>query len=152
MNDAIPRVGGVLETALYVEDLDRSAAFYQRLLGLSLASEPSPRMTALNLTPDQVLLLFKTGGSVRPTETPFGTIPPHDGSGALHVAFFISPSDFEPWKERLRENHVDVESVVNWPEGGRSIYFRDPDGHLIELKTSNWHGKDPGSFAGAPTP
>jgi hypothetical protein len=35
-----------------------------------------------------------------------------------------------------------VESVVNWPEGGRSMYFRDPDDHVIELKTSNWHGSE----------
>ena len=30
---AVPRVSGVLETSLYVEDLDRSRAFYQRLFG-----------------------------------------------------------------------------------------------------------------------
>jgi len=141
-SEATPRIGSVLETALYVADLDRSVAFYQRVLGLPLASEPRDRMCALSITANQVLLLFRKGGSVRTAVTPYGTIPPHDGDGSLHVAFFIPSSDFELWQDRLRRFGVDIESLVTWPEGGRSIYFRDPDNHAIELKTSNWHGKE----------
>lgn len=141
-SDATPRIGSVLETALYVADVDRSVEFYQRVIGFPLASAPIGRMCALSVTDDQVLLLFKKGGSVQPTVTPYGTIPPTDGEGSLHVAFWIPPSEFETWQHRLRASGVDIESLVNWPEGGRSIYFRDPDEHLIELKTSNWHGKE----------
>jgi catechol 2,3-dioxygenase-like lactoylglutathione lyase family enzyme len=137
-----PRIGSVLETALYVADLDRSAAFYQRVLGFPLASEPIARMRALSVTADQVLLLFKKGGSLQPTVTPYGTIPPTDGDGFLHVAFLIPSSDFELWQDQLRRCDVDIESLVTWPGGGRSIYFRDPDNHAIELKTSNWHGTE----------
>ena len=140
--EAAPRIGCVLETALYVADLDRSAAFYQRVLGFPLASEPIDRMCALTITADQVLLLFKKGGSVQATVTSYGTIPPTDGDGSLHVAFSISPSDFGVWQAQLRASGVGIESLVSWPEGGRSIYFRDPDNHQIELKTSNWHGKE----------
>ncbi len=99
-------------------------------------------MCALTITGDQVLLLFKKGGSAQATVTPYGTIPPTDGDGSLHVAFSIQSSDFELWQDRLRASGVSIESLVNWPEGGRSIYFRDPDNHAIELKTSNWHGKE----------
>ena len=99
-------------------------------------------MCALSVTADQVLLLFRKGGSIRATATPYGTIPPTDGEGALHVTFFIPSSDFELWQDRLRRSGVEIESLVTWPEGGRSIYFRDPDNHAIELKTSNWHGKE----------
>ena len=135
------QVGTVLETALYVKDLERSVDFYQQVLGLRLSSEPSERLCPLDVTPDQVLLLFKQGGSAQPTVTPFGTIPPTDGSGSLHVAFAIRPSDFEAWETRLRDCGIAIESVVAWPEGGRSMYFRDPDHHAVELKTSNWHGR-----------
>jgi catechol 2,3-dioxygenase-like lactoylglutathione lyase family enzyme len=138
------KVGPVLESALYVVDLGRSIAFYQRVLGLPLASEPVARMCALRITGDQVLLLFKKGGSTQATITPYGTIPPTDGDGALHVAFSIPPSDFERWQDRLQVSGVGIESVVAWPEGGHSLYFRDPDNHLIELKTSNWYGKEIG--------
>ena len=127
---------------MYVADLDRSVAFYQRVLGFPLASEPIDRMCALSITADQVLLLFKKGGSVQPAVHPYGTVPPTDGDGSLHVAFWIPPSEFETWHDRLRASGVDIESLVNWPEGGRSIYFRDPDDHVIELKTSNWHGNE----------
>jgi catechol 2,3-dioxygenase-like lactoylglutathione lyase family enzyme len=99
-------------------------------------------MCALAVTSDQVLLLFRKGGSEKPTVTPYGSIPSTDGGGTLHVAFSILPSDFETWLNRLPAVGVDIESLVTWPEGGRSIYFRDPDNHVIELKTSNWHGKE----------
>jgi len=140
---ATPPIGTVLETALYVADLDRSLAFYQHVLGLRLASEPLPRMCALNITKDQVLLLFSKGGSLQATVRPWGTIPPTDGDGSLHVAFFIPDSSFQMWHDHLGRLGVGVESLVSWPEGGRSIYFRDPDNHVIELKTSNWHGREP---------
>jgi hypothetical protein len=96
MNDMTKsRVGIVLETALYVGYLPRSIEFYGRVLDFSPVSDPSyERMYALNVTADQVLLLFKKGGSVMPTVTPFGTIPPTDGDGSLPVAFLIPPDDF----------------------------------------------------------
>jgi catechol 2,3-dioxygenase-like lactoylglutathione lyase family enzyme len=143
MSSPQPEIGPVLETALYVSDLERSIGFYQRILGFALASEPGTRMCAMRVTPDQVLLLFKQGASVRPTVTEFGTIPPTDGSGRLHLAFAIRTSEFAVWEARLRDARIAIESVVNWPEGGRSIYFRDPDGHVVELKTSNWYGESP---------
>ena len=134
-------MGAIIETALYVEDLGRSMDFYQRVLRLIPATAPIERMCALRVNDDQVLLLFKKGGSVEPIVTPFGTIPPNDGAGTLHLALSVPPTDFDAWQDRLRSFGVEIESVVAWPEGGRSIYFRDLDEHLIELKTSNWYGK-----------
>ncbi|MCS5688023.1 MAG: hypothetical protein NZ659_04495, partial [Acidimicrobiales bacterium] len=99
------------------------------------------RMVALNIGQDPVLLLFKRGASQEPTVLPFGTIPAHDGSGRLHVAFGIKAAELDDWERRLRDARVGVESVVVWPEGGRSLYFRDPDGHAVELKTSTWAGR-----------
>ena len=136
-----PPIGGVIETALYVDDLARSQAFYQDLFGFTVAMEPIDRMVVLNVTDDQVLLLFKKGASAEATVLPFGTIPPTDGDGHLHVAFGVSRSDIDAWGRRLRDAGIDVESRIEWPEGGQSLYFRDPDGHALELKTSNWHGR-----------
>jgi catechol 2,3-dioxygenase-like lactoylglutathione lyase family enzyme len=66
---------------------------------------------------------------------PGGVIPPHDGSGHLHLAFSIAEEDVETWKRRLDSEGVAIESIVIWPRGAQSIYFRDPDGHLVELIT-----------------
>jgi len=81
------------------------------------------------------LLLFRRGASLETMTMPGGTIPPHDGSGPLHVAFAITADELAPWEERLRERGIAVEGRTDWPRGGRSIYFRDPDGHLLELAT-----------------
>ncbi len=130
----MPGLTGVLETALYVEDVTRSAQFYQTVLALeSLVCDA--RFCALNVAGRQLLLLFKKGGSRTPMPTSGGVIPPHDGQGTSHMAFAIPTSELPAWENRLREENVPIESKVTWPRGGQSVYFRDPDGHLIELAT-----------------
>jgi len=130
----MPNLHGVLETSLYVEDLKRSVAFYKALFGFeTLAADD--RFCALNVSDRYVLLLFRKGASSEPMKTAGGTIPPHDGGGQLHLAFSISKGDLEEWERRLGEQGVSIESKVVWERGGTSIYFRDADGHLIELVT-----------------
>jgi catechol 2,3-dioxygenase-like lactoylglutathione lyase family enzyme len=51
------------------------------------------------------------------------------------VAFAIAADELAPWEERLRERGIAVEGRTDWSRGGHSIYFRDPDGHLLELAT-----------------
>jgi catechol 2,3-dioxygenase-like lactoylglutathione lyase family enzyme len=53
----------------------------------------------------------------------------------LHCAFAISSDELAAWKERLNARGVQIEGCMDWPRGGKSIYFRDPDGHLLELAT-----------------
>ena len=66
---------------------------------------------------------------------------PPFSDGRLHVAFGVSPADLDGWERRVRDAGIEIESLIDWPEGGRSLYFRDPDGHAIELKTSSWRGR-----------
>lgn len=130
----MPNLDGVLETALYVEDVARSAAFYKSVLKLDeLISDE--RLCALNVSNRQVLLLFKKGASAIPLVTPGGIISPHDGDGKLHMAFAISKESLGDWEKWLESKGVAVESRVRWERGGTSLYFRDPDEHLIELAT-----------------
>lgn len=134
MSGTAPRVSGVLETALYVGDLDRSRGFYERVFGFEpmLADQ---RMVALAVPGGSVLLLFRRGGSTQPSETPGGTIPPHDGNGTLHVAFGIPVASLSAWEQHLRGEGVAIESRVIQTHGGTSLYFRDPDGHCVEVAT-----------------
>ena len=130
----MPQLTGVLETSLYVEDLERSIRFYlevmqfQKLVG-------DQRFGALQAARQQVLLLFKKGASTEPMRIDGGVIPPHDGSGQMHLAFAVSAQELEPWERWLEQHQVVIESKVRWERGGQSIYFRDPDGHLLELVT-----------------
>jgi catechol 2,3-dioxygenase-like lactoylglutathione lyase family enzyme len=134
MSGTIPSVAGVLETSLYVADLDRSKRFYRTLFQFEVLGEDE-RFCALNVAGRQVLLLFQKEASRQPAVLPGGTIPGHGGSGQLHLAFAIAACDWNAWESRLREEKILIESVVDWPRGGRSLYFRDPDDHLIELAT-----------------
>jgi catechol 2,3-dioxygenase-like lactoylglutathione lyase family enzyme len=134
MGQPMPSCAGVLETSLYVADLERAKQFYRTVLELEVLDEDD-RFCALNVAGRQVLLLFRKGATCEAVVLPGGTIPAHDGSGTLHLAFAITASDWSRWQKRLHEENVAIESEVAWPRGGHSLYFRDPDHHLIELAT-----------------
>src|SRR3954468_17164893 len=107
------RVGGILETALYVSDIKRAAEFYRRIFGFPTLLE-SERLIALDVAGKSVLLLFPEGGTTEPFPVPggVGVIPPHGGSrGGYHFAFSIAAVDVEPWQRRLESEGVVVESV-----------------------------------------
>ena len=129
-----PIISHLLETSLYVADLPRSKAFYQDILGFESLLEDH-RMCALRVPSSGVLLLFKHGGSLHPSHTPGGTIPPHGGSGSLHLCFAIPLASLEVWLAHLQTHGVALESRVRQTFGGTSLYFRDPDGHSLELAT-----------------
>ena len=130
----MPRTTGVLETCLYVEDLARAAQFYERLFGFRRL-QSDERLCAFDVAGHDVLILFLRGATREPVSLSGGLIPPHDGSGHLHFAFAIPSGELPAWERRLGEVGVAVESRVKWPLGGESIYFRDPDDHLVELAT-----------------
>jgi catechol 2,3-dioxygenase-like lactoylglutathione lyase family enzyme len=130
----MPQLDAVLETALYVDDLDRAVRFYSDVLELKTLYQDS-RLCAFSVGDRNVLLLFPRGGSLETVHMPGGTIPPHDGAGPLHVAFAIAKSELPKWEAQLQANSIAIEGRTTWKRGGESIYFRDPDGHLLELAT-----------------
>jgi catechol 2,3-dioxygenase-like lactoylglutathione lyase family enzyme len=129
-----PPIDRILETTLYVADLDRSFEFYQRVFGFP-AVDAGDRLRALNIRGSQILLLCRTGQCTEASLKETGTIPGHDGGGQIHLAFAIAGQEFETWRTWLTDQNVSIESTMDWPRGGRSLYFRDPDGHLLELVT-----------------
>lgn len=129
-----PHVRGVLETALYVEDPERARRFYLDVLGLRVLSD-GDRLSALDAGGGSVLLIFRRGTTERGARFEGGWIPPHRSEGPAHLAFAIEAEALDGWRVRLRAHGVEVESEVTWPRGGRSLYFRDPDGHSVELAT-----------------
>jgi catechol 2,3-dioxygenase-like lactoylglutathione lyase family enzyme len=131
----MPALTGIIETALYVDDLERAAKFYEEILGLRRIGGEEGRLHAYSVADRNVLLLFKRGATVHAISTPRGTIPPHDGTGQNHFAFAIPAAELEHWENKLAAHGIAVESRVHWPRGGTSIYFRDRDGNLVELAT-----------------
>jgi catechol 2,3-dioxygenase-like lactoylglutathione lyase family enzyme len=128
------RISGVLETALYADDLAQLARFYKDIFAFEMLVE-SPRICAFNVGGTSVLLLFSRGATSEGLQFPGGWIPPHDGSGPSHFAFAIASEDIEWWADHLVQHGVEIESRVKWERGGSSLYFRDPENHSVELVT-----------------
>jgi catechol 2,3-dioxygenase-like lactoylglutathione lyase family enzyme len=130
----MPSIRRVLECALYCDDLPATAKFYREVLDLPVHFSDA-RLVALDAFGATVLLLFARGASRMGVQFPGGTIPGHDGNGPAHVAFAVDADELDAWESRLADAGVAIESRVTWNRGGRSIYFRDPEGHSVEFVT-----------------
>jgi|SRR3954468_5995277 catechol 2,3-dioxygenase-like lactoylglutathione lyase family enzyme len=135
-------VDNVLETCLYVDDLLRAETFYSELLGLRLESRQEGRHVFFHCG-RQMLLLFNPLACREPSEQ----FPPHGAFGPGHVAFGVREAELPAWIERLNEGGVPIEKTIDWPAGGRSVYFRDPAGNSIELATPKIWGISDDSIA-----
>jgi catechol 2,3-dioxygenase-like lactoylglutathione lyase family enzyme len=124
----MPKLDGVIETTLYVDDPERSARFYRSVLGFETI-DSGERLIALGVAGPQVLLLCRKRASV---DLAVGA---HDGDGRLHLAFAVPAAELGAWEAWLEQHSVAIEERRAWGLGGRSLYFRDPDGHLLELAT-----------------
>ncbi len=128
------RLNGILETALDVDDLGATVDFYHGKLGLEVIDR-SERLCALSVADRDVLLSFQREVAAKAVELPGGVIPAHGSRGSIHFAFAIDQSELTAWEELLTSKGIAVESRVRWDRGGTSLYFRDPDGHLVEIAT-----------------
>jgi steroid delta-isomerase-like uncharacterized protein len=127
----------VLETAIYVDDLDAADRFYSQVLGLKNSLVIPGRQLVFRCG-DGVLLIFHPERTrSEQVKINGGVIPYHGTSGAGHVAFALPLQEFNEWRDRLRLAGVAIESEITWPNGGQSLYFRDPAGNSLELATPN---------------
>jgi catechol 2,3-dioxygenase-like lactoylglutathione lyase family enzyme len=132
------KLNGVLETCLYVDDLAAAEQFYGSVLGLPVVGRQVGRHVFFRCG-DQMLLIFDPRGVGRAdSET-----PGHGAHGMSHIAFRVNLEDLDAWRRHLTNHHVAIEKVVDWPQGGQSVYFRDPAGNSLELApTMIWNGAD----------
>ena len=130
----MPRLNGILETALDVSNLARAVDFYQRILGLEIISQ-SERLCAFGIAGRDVLILFEREQVAKAVALPGGIVPPHGTTGPSHFAFAVDESELLRWEEVLAANGIPIESRVRWERGGTSVYFRDRDQHLVEFAT-----------------
>jgi catechol 2,3-dioxygenase-like lactoylglutathione lyase family enzyme len=131
----------VLETALYADDLDAAAAFYEEVLGLERFAEAPGRHVFFRVA-GATLLLFRPEATRVPPPEGALPIPPHGAEGPGHACFAASAGELVAWERRLAERGVAIEAVVEWPQGGRSIYFRDPAGNSLEFAEPRIWGLD----------
>ena len=123
-------IQAIIETAIYVEDLDQTETFFRNVLGLPVIAKEPGRHVFFRVGSNNVLLAFLADATLKGDQ-----LPAHGAKGPGHFALGIDAGDLDAWRKTLREKNVDIEKEVDWPRGGKSIYFRDPAGNLVELVT-----------------
>jgi catechol 2,3-dioxygenase-like lactoylglutathione lyase family enzyme len=139
----MPNFKSLLEAGLFVKNLSRARDFYEQVLGLEKLRESE--VGCLFVVAKGQLLLIRQEKARVPSKTPGGEVPPcvadaGETLGAGHVAFAVAEAELDAWRPRLESQGVQVLSEVAWEREGRSLYSRDPDGHLLEIATPGLWG------------
>ena len=117
-----PRIQGILETPVYVDDLDRSHAFYHGILGLERMLK-ADRIHAYNLAPGQVLIVCLRGACEEDSDVGGNKVPGHRADGPGHFAFRIDSDTMPDWLTYLAQKGIAIESAVTWPSGRAEPLF-----------------------------
>jgi catechol 2,3-dioxygenase-like lactoylglutathione lyase family enzyme len=122
-------------TIVWCRDQQKSAAFMAEILGLPAPTRFGPfHVVAVD---NGISLDFHQ----------------QDGEIAMqHYAFLISEAEFDQVYGRLRERGLEHwadpgrtrRGEINRHDGGRGMYFKDPDGHLLEVITKPYGSEDRG--------
>jgi catechol 2,3-dioxygenase-like lactoylglutathione lyase family enzyme len=131
-------LGQLSEAAIYVGDLGAAKQFYHGVLGLKIISSMEGRGMSFRCG-ETVLLVFDP----ERTRMPDAGVPTHGASGESHIAFAVDDAELDAWRARLMGKGVAIEAEVAWPSGGRSLYFRDPAGNVVEFAPPTlWRAKN----------
>jgi catechol 2,3-dioxygenase-like lactoylglutathione lyase family enzyme len=122
----------ILESALYVDDLDAAEAFYGGLLGLERIGRVEGRHVFFRCGPGVLLIFDPSATEVIVPGSPL-PVPAHGARGPGHLCFAAEPLGSGAWRERLGTLGIAIEAEVAWPQGGHSLYFRDPAGNSLEV-------------------
>jgi catechol 2,3-dioxygenase-like lactoylglutathione lyase family enzyme len=128
-------IRNLVETSVYVDDLDRAERFYRDVLGLEVMGSETNRHVFFRVGNADVLLVFNAGETLKGL-----VLPSHGARGPGHFACGIAADALEYWRQRLRDHGVVIEKEMTWPRGGHSLYFRDPAGNSVELITPGLWG------------
>ncbi len=128
----MPGLRAILETSLYVKDLDRALTFYRDILGLRVMERFDPNRGAALQVGRSVLLLFRSEETLKD-----GLFPAHGTRGPGHAAFLVEPGEIEEWRTRLASHSVSIEKELAFGKNPPSIYFRDPDGNSLEITVAS---------------
>lgn len=132
-------IRGVLEAALYADDLEAARGFYAGLLELPEIAAQDGRHVFFRCGAT-VLLVFRSDASRRPPGPDALPVPPHGAEGAGHICLQVARAELDLLVARLDRAGVAIESDFHWPHGPRSIYVRDPAGNSVEFAAAELWG------------
>ena len=113
-------------TVIYVREMSAMREFYSQTMGFPLHRELSPRWVEYRIG-SNLLALSERGGR-------FNDPLPAVGTLSLQLAFRVAPSEVASCAAVLAERGVPIASgPTDQPFGHRTLFFRDPDGNLLEI-------------------
>lgn len=125
--------GGVDHLALICSDMDKTISFYTDVMGMALKKivpnrdEPTSTHIFLDMGGGNLLAFFDFPKK--------DTTPAIRGLGSMHhVALKAAPTQYAALLERLDGKNI-AYSIHGDRQAG-SVYFRDPDDILVEVKTT----------------
>lgn len=127
-----PKISGVLEAALYAEDLDAAESFYAGCLGLEVVLRLPGRHVFFRAGPT-ILLVFDPRATASPSQNTQMPVPTHGAHGPGHVCFRASRAEITAWRAHFQARNVPLDAEFDWPNGARSLYIRDPAGNSVEF-------------------
>lgn len=125
------KIKNIIETCLYAENLKEAEHFYANILKLKLIGSEEGRHLFFKCGEGMLLIFNPNHTQSNQTRVNGDIIPLHGAKGDGHIAFSVE--DYDQWKEWLQQNNVEIESIVEWPNGVESFYFRDPMGNSVEI-------------------
>lgn len=123
---------GVLEAAVYVDDLDAAEGFYAGVVGLKVITRKDPRHVFFACG-QSVVLAFVAEETSQPGDGSGIPVPLHGALGPGHICFNVPGEDLDGWVDRLSGQGIEIEADFHWPNGARSVYVRDPAGNSVEF-------------------
>lgn len=125
-SSAFRSITGIDYTVILVRDMGAMRDFYERILGFPLARELAPNW-----------IEYRVGANVLTLARPSrlaGDAPTPPGSASLQLAFKVAVADVDRCAAELVQHGVAlVEPPTDQPFGHRTLFFRDPDGNLLEI-------------------
>jgi len=113
-------------TVILVRDMEAMRRFYETVLGFALLRELSPGWIEYQIG-DNTLALARPSRTARDAPTPLG-------SASLQLAFRVTPAEVDQCADELLRQGIDLLSPpTDQPFGHRTLFFRDPDGNLLEV-------------------
>ena len=125
--EATLKIKAVVETAIYVDDLQAAETFYRTILGLTVIAKEAGRHVFFQVGASSVLLAFIADATLKGDH-----LPSHGANGPGHFALGIEADALDAWRRKLQESGVAIEQEVEWPRGGKSIHFCDPARNSVE--------------------
>lgn len=137
-------VQGIFEIQLVTRQHEQMVGFYRDLIGLAVTiDDPERGRTHFGLASGQLILAREHGEQVL---ADWPGVPPHIyapedrpvagpvSHGPVHYAFDVDVAQWEAICERLeRFEGVEQRGPLTWGSGFQSLYFKDPDGNVVEL-------------------